>query len=173
MDIYRKMRLSKREVRDKKELRNIIENCDVLRIGVCDEEGIFIVPVNFGYEWKEDSMGNVDLRLYLHSAGEGRKADAFAVNPMVAIEMDCDHELITGDYACSYSFGFSSIMGSGRIYQVTDPEKKKHGISLVMAHTAPGTALDFKEEMIRRTNVYCIHVEHFTGKERKKKKQPS
>lgn len=173
MDLYRKMRLLKREVRDKQELKNIIEKCDVVRIGTCDQEGIFIVPVNFGYDWKEDVLGNVNLKLYFHSAEEGRKTDAFLVEPMVAIEMDCDHEVITGDYACSYSFGYSSIMGNGRIYPVTELEKKRHGLSLIMDHTAPGARQDFREEMLEKTNVYCVHVEHFTGKERRKKtKQP-
>ena len=43
------MRLKKREVTDKKVLGEILEECDVVRIGAVDEEGMFIVPVNFGY----------------------------------------------------------------------------------------------------------------------------
>ena len=40
-------------------------------IGAMDEEGMFVVPVNYGFEWEDE------LLLYFHSAKEGRKADAF------------------------------------------------------------------------------------------------
>ena len=49
--IMRAMRLKKREVTDKKVLGEILEECDVVRIGAVDEEGMFIVPVNFGYDF--------------------------------------------------------------------------------------------------------------------------
>ena len=81
----RPMRLAKREVRETEELRWILEDCDVVRIGLTDEEGMFIVPVNFGYELSEQD-GKRKLTLYIHSAREGRKAEAFAKMPDVALE---------------------------------------------------------------------------------------
>ena len=63
----RPMRLAKREVRETEELRWILEDCDVVRIGLTDEEGMFIVPVNFGYELSEQD-GEWKLTLYIHSA---------------------------------------------------------------------------------------------------------
>lgn len=104
----RQMRLEKREIKDPAELEKVLDACKVVRIGTMDAEGMFIVPVNFGYEFCQKERG---LKLYIHSAKEGRKAEAFAENPNVAIEMDCGHEVIRGDYTCSYSFAFSSIMG--------------------------------------------------------------
>ena len=44
----REMRLKKREIQDKSILMEIIEACDVVRIGLTDSEGMFIVPVNYG-----------------------------------------------------------------------------------------------------------------------------
>ena len=90
----RAMRLKKREVTDKKVLGEILEECDVVRIGAVDEEGMFIVPVNFGYDF-DTGEETTRLVLYFHGAAEGRKAEAFALNPDVAVEMDCCHELIT------------------------------------------------------------------------------
>ena len=60
-------------------------------MAVHDEEGMYIVPLNFGYTYEEDV-----LKLYFHSAGEGRKVDALAADPKVAIEMDTDHYLVEG-----------------------------------------------------------------------------
>lgn len=43
----REMRLKKREITDPKILRKILESCEVVRIGAMDEEGMFIVPMNY------------------------------------------------------------------------------------------------------------------------------
>ena len=58
--------------------------------------------------------------------------------PDVALEMDCGHELITGDYTCSYSYAYRSLMGTGTICEVTDPEEKVHGLNLLMQHMETG-----------------------------------
>ena len=92
----REMRLKKREITDPKILRKILESCEVVRIGAMDEEGMFIVPMNYGYAVREED-GTLHVCLYLHGAKEGRKAAAFAADPRVAVEMDYNHEVITGD----------------------------------------------------------------------------
>ena len=165
----RAMRLKKREVTDKKVLGEILEECDVVRIGAVDEEGMFIVPVNFGYDF-DTGEETTRLVLYFHGAAEGRKAEAFALNPDVAVEMDCCHELITGNYTCSYSYAYRSIMGTGTVRELTEKQEKIHGLIRIMQHMAPDAEIEFLPEMLERTGVYCIDVTDFTGKERKKKK---
>ena len=46
----RSMRLKNREIKDQETLRELIDDCVVVRIGAMDKEGMFIVPVNYGYE---------------------------------------------------------------------------------------------------------------------------
>ena len=92
----RNMRLAKREVTETEALRQILEDCDVVRLGLTDEDGMFIVSVNFGYELSEEN-GARKLQLYIHSAKEGRKAEAFVKHPVAALEMDCGHEVITDE----------------------------------------------------------------------------
>ena len=105
----KEMRLHKREIHDKDALKSLIEQCTVVRLGLTDEEGMFIVPVNYGYDLA-DSENGLKLTLYIHGAKEGRKAEAFAQTPVAAIEMDCMDGIITGDYTCSYSCAYRSIM---------------------------------------------------------------
>ena len=93
---HRPMRRQKREVTSPEELRRILEKCQILRIGAMDEEGMFVVPVNYGFEW-EDEL----LRLF--PLTRRPETDAFRKDPNVAFELDCGYEVITGDYACSYS----------------------------------------------------------------------
>ena len=163
----RQMRLGKREITEPGQLREVLRDCQVVRIGTSDEEGMFIVPMNFGYEFSEPEGS---LKLYLHCAAEGRKAEAFARNPQVAFEMDCGHEIIRGDYACSYSYAYRSIMGNGVIHKVEASEEKLHGLRLLMEHLEPGANMEFKPEVLARVAVYRVDVTAFTGKRREKKK---
>ena len=90
---------------------------------------MFIVPVNYGYDLTEGQ-----LTLYLHSAREGRKAAAFRRGGAVAFEMDCGHQLMTAEQACSYSCAYRSIMGSGTIRELTEPQEKYEALNAIMRH---------------------------------------
>ena len=158
----------KREIKDPAVFREILEECEVVRIGACDRDGMFIVPVNYGYDFLPERAG-LGITLFIHGAKEGRKADAFAANPDVAVEMDCRHEVITGDYACSYSYAYRSIMGRGTVCMLTEKEEQIYALTKIMEHMAPGAKISFRPEMLERTAVFRIDVEEFTGKERKKK----
>ena len=161
----RKMRLAKREIQEKKRLMEILEQAKVLRIGTMDQEGIYIVPVNYGYSWEEGEP----LRFYIHSAKEGRKVQAFAAREDVGFELDLEQGVIRGTYTCSYSYAYQSITGTGKIRLLENREEKEHGLSRIMEHMAPGTVIEFGPEALARTNVYRINVAHFTAKERKRK----
>ena len=113
---------------------------------------MFIVPMNYGYDVREED-GTLHVCLYLHGAKEGRKAAAFAADPRVAVEMDYNHEVITGDYTCAYSYAYRSIMGNGTITEVTDPEVKKKGLEKIMAHIVPEAKIAFLPEMVDRVKV--------------------
>lgn len=65
----REMRLKKREITDPEILREILESCEVVRIGAMDEEGMFIVPMNYGYDVREED-GTLHVCLYPHGAKE-------------------------------------------------------------------------------------------------------
>ena len=151
----RKMRLAKREIQEKKRLMEILEQAKVLRIGTMDQEGIYIVPVNYGYSWEEGKP----LRFYIHSAKEGRKVQAFAAREDVGFELDLEQGVIRGTYTCSYSYAYQSITGTGKIRLLEDMEEKKHGLEL-----------SFSPDMLQAVNVYCLETNAFRGKERKPKK---
>lgn len=162
----REMRLKKREITDQATLREIVEKSAVVRIGVADEDGIFVIPLNFGYDWTIKKTGEPEWKIYIHSAQKGRKADAFRKHPVVAIEMDIERGVITGEYSCAYSCSYQSIMGSGKIRLLTEKEEKLHGLEKIMEHMVPDADIRFETNMIEAADVYCIDVTSFTGKER-------
>ncbi len=164
----RPMRLAKREITDQSEIRSIVENAQVLHIGAIDAEGMFIVPMNYGYVWDD---GADTPTFYLHSAREGRKAEAFcaggATGVKVALELEEDRGNISGSYACAYSRSFRSIMGEGLVFPVEDAAERVRALEILMAHTAPeAPAPSFAPEAVERVAIFRIDVIHLTAKER-------
>ena len=152
------MRRNDREVTEISELLEIMDLCKVCRIGMQDEKGIYIVPMNFGYEYVDGR-----LTLYLHSAKEGRKIEAIAQKKEVCFEMDCEHRLIEGQRACNYGYGFKSIIGNGNASFIDDLPAKKRALGLLMQHQT-GKAFEFDAKMADTVAVIQIEVTTFTGK---------
>ena len=170
------MRLARREITDENELRELVERCQVLHVGSMDNEGMFIVPVNYGIVWhgldKADD-GLPIVSFYIHSAREGRKAECWSANgatgTSVAVELDRDEGNITGSYACAYSRAYASIMGSGRVAEVTDEDERARDLALLMEHAAPGAPTEFTPDVMARVAIFRIDVTHLTGKKREPK----
>ena len=64
------MRKSDREIKSKEEIIDIIKRCDVIRLAFNNGDYPYILPLNFGFEVKNDKV-----IFYLHSALEGTKID--------------------------------------------------------------------------------------------------
>lgn len=152
------MRRKDREVTDINELLDIIQECRICHLGMQDDKGIYIVPLNYGFEYVDNQ-----LNLYFHSAKVGRKIDALKLYPNVCIEMDCDHRLIEGEKACDYSFGFKSIIGNGQASFVEDYNEKLKGLQLLMRHETMKD-FEFDAKMVNMVTVMKVVVQEFTGK---------
>lgn len=152
------MRRKDREIRELDQLESILKECDAVRIAAQDEAGLFIVPMNFGYRLEGEK-----LTLFVHSAPEGRKVEAFRRGGMVAFEMDCGHALRSADTACGHSFTYRSIMGTGTIRPLTGREEKRMALGAIMEHMT-GRAWDFPDQAVDRTAVFALEVTAWAAK---------
>lgn len=155
-----KMRRKDREVVDVKKMLEIVDACDCCRLGLVDEEGAYIVPLNFGYENQ-----NGELILYFHSAGEGKKIELVKQQQRVFFEMDTKHGLMEGEAACAYSYLFQSVMGKGKIELLKDYQEKCYGLERVMAHYSDKTDWEFPEKMVNGMAVMKLTVTEWSCKE--------
>lgn len=163
---HRPMRRADREVTDPNDIRAILDGCDIVRIAYQDEEGLSIVPVNFGYRYDADS-DSPSLTLFLHSALHGRKIDAIraAHNAMdVAFEMECDCEVIEGRTACNWSESFTSIIGTGTASIIEDFAEANTALSLLMAKQAHMPNIQFTERQLATVTAWKVTATHFTAK---------
>lgn len=153
------MRRKDREVTELNELMQIIDQCKVCRIAMQDKDGLYIVPMNFGYTYDKSQ-----LVLFFHSAKEGRKIRALKENSSVCFEMDCEHRLITADVACNYGYYFKSIIGNGKVVFIDAIEEKKTALSLLMKHQT-GQDFSFDDQMVKSVSVFKIIVHTYSGKD--------
>lgn len=153
------MRRAEREVTDFGQMLKIMEKCDCCRLGLTDQDGVYIVPLNFG--WKE-SGGKITL--FFHGAYAGKKMELLQTLPRAGFEMDTAHKLAEHESACGYTFRYQSIIGKGRVSLVEDFSGKLLGLQCILAHYGGGEKRDFAEEVVKRTAVIRLEVEEWSCK---------
>ena len=155
------MRRADHAVTDPEQILEILNRCKILRIAMQDAEGLYIVPLSFGYVNQ-----NGQYQLYIHSAKEGRKVTAMSAGCSVAFEMDCNFQLQESEDACHYSCLYASLIGTGHACLVEDPAEKALGLSAIMRHQS-GKEFSFTEQMTKSVAIFRIDVEQMTGKQKK------
>lgn len=143
-----------RAMTDRGELERLLDEAPVCRIGLCQGDEPYVVPVCFGYE---------PGRLFLHTRHEGKKMAMIRNNPKVCFEVDCGVEPLPASSPCDWGMRYRSAIGRGRARIVTDPEEQEHGLRLIIRHYTgkPADALHLPLEGIQ---VVCIEIESITGK---------
>ena len=154
------MRRADREIREFDRMLAVADACDCCRLGLLDDAGAYIVPLNFGYEAEGEK-----LTLYFHGAGQGKKIDLIREQKSASFEMDTRHALVEGETACAYSYRYQSVMGRGRIRLIEEYEEKVHGLQAMMAHYSRDREFAFGEEAVNRTAVIKLEVEAWSCKE--------
>lgn len=154
------MRRADREIREFDRMLAVADACDCCRLGLLDDAGAYIVPLNFGYEAEGEK-----LTLYFHGAGQGKKIDLILEQKSASFEMDTRHALVEGETACAYSYRYQSVMGRGRIRLIEEYEEKVHGLQAIMAHYSRDREFAFGEEAVNRTAVIKLEVEAWSCKE--------
>lgn len=153
------MRRKEKEITDNGRIDEMIRGCDCCRLGFLDGDGVYIVPLNFGFAWEEGKRV-----LYFHGAPRGKKIDLAASGPRVGFEMDCGHRLVEGERACEYSFCYGSIIGSGTLRMVEDFDRKRAALNCIMAHYSGRDSWDFQEAAVRGTAVLRLEVDKLSCK---------
>ena len=155
-----RMRRRDREIETREEMLQVLDTCKVIRIGMYDEDGIYILPMNFGYTYEGDQ-----LVFYIHGALEGKKLDLIKACGKVGFELDCDHELIEGRVPCQYGYRYASIVGNGTAEIIENPQEKMNGLSILMK-CQTGKDFEFNERLVTIVSVIKITAGEFHGKRR-------
>jgi len=154
------MRRADREISDIKEVEAIIEKADVCRIAMANDNFPYIVTMNFGY------TPDPHPTIFFHCAHEGKKLDMIARNNHVCFEMDTDHRIFSGKKACDWGMNFSSVLGYGNIFIVSEKSEKTAGLNCIMKHYGGEGGYQYNENVFENTTVLRLVITEMSCKKK-------
>ena len=150
------MRRQEREIKDRKQIDQIIRRAQICRIGLADEGGPYVVPVNFGYDGSS---------LYFHCAPEGRKLEMIKKDRRVCVEFEVDYQLVAPDGPpCNWTARYRSVIGFGLASLIEGEEEKSAALNAVCEHYG-SRPYPFSPRDLARVTMVKINVESLSGKQ--------
>ena len=112
------MRRKDREVTGFSEIMKIVEQCEIVRLGLSDGDYPYIVPMNFAYEVKGEQ-----LYLYVHGAMAGKRYELLTQNPVCSFEMDKPLYMDCITEMKDVTMRYLSVMGKATVTFLEGEEK--------------------------------------------------
>jgi nitroimidazol reductase NimA-like FMN-containing flavoprotein (pyridoxamine 5'-phosphate oxidase superfamily) len=148
-----------REITDPLEVGSVLTRGRVATISMCQDGEPYLVTLSYGYDAERHA-------LYSHVATVGRKLDAIAADPRVCGTVVIDLGYQHGE--CKHLY--ESVVFTGRMTVVADPEEARHGMTVLIGHLEDEPedvwerqALD-REETWRRLRIVRLDIDEITGK---------
>ena len=149
------MRRHEKEITAWGELEQVLWHGRVCHLAVPDDPLPYLVPINYGYQ---------EGALYFHSAPQGRKIDLLQRQLQARFCVTIDMGIIEAEEACNWGARFTSVLGSGRIEFIDDPQKKQEALHVLMAQYSD-RVFAFAEAQVAATRVFRLVIESMSGKQ--------
>ncbi len=152
------MRRKEKEIKDIKEMNEIIREADFCNVAMSRNNIPYIVPMNFGFH---------ESCIYLHSANKGLKIDILKENPVVCIEIVRDAQLVKYGNQCNNSMKYRSVLIFGKVEILSDKLEKEKALSYIVKHLDKNfreDELEFTAHQVEKVAVLKIKIETITGK---------
>lgn len=153
------MRRKDREITDFQEIIRIIDACDIVRLGLADEDFPYIVPVNFAYQTDGEKID-----LYIHGAMAGRKYEMLRKNPVCSFEMDLPLKLDCLTEKRDVTMRYQCVMGKATATFLEGAEKQSAIDEIIMARYDETRNFDYNKSAVARTAVARLSVTEITAK---------
>ena len=140
---------------DQQRIQHVFRTAYIMRIAIQDEEAPYIVPLNFGYS---------DGHIYFHASKTGKKMDLIMANAKVGFQIDSEVAIIPSGVPCKNSVKFQSIIGTGTISIVEDPEEKRKGL-LSLSRQIGNTSEEMDQGAVDQTAVMRLDIVNCTYKQ--------
>lgn len=153
------MRRKDREVTDFNEIIKIIDECEIIRLGLSDGNFPYIVPVNFAY-----TVNEKQVEFYIHGAMAGKKYEMLTSNPFCSFEMDVSLEMDCIAEKKDVTMRYRCVMGKAKV-EFLDGEEKQHAIDdILMARNEKTRNFEYNKSALRRTAVAKLTVLDISAK---------
>lgn len=151
------MRRSEREVRTIEEISDILDRCDVIRLGLNGGEAPYIIPMTFG-----NTLENGKIVIYVHCAGQGRKWEILQKDNNVCIEADLYYKTEITEHGITAKY--ESVIGTGRAVWIAEKADKVKALKIILEHYKqsgfPVTSCDG----LNSVELFRIELDEVSGK---------
>jgi len=150
-------------VRDDAWIRDLLRRGQVAHIATRWDDQPFVTPTNYYYD--EDSR-----RLIFHSNIAGRLRANIERHPRIAAEVSEIGRALPSNIAFEFSQQYRSVMVFGEARVIQDMTEQRDLMHALIAKYFPAMELgkDYRpatELELKRTSVYGLHIESWSGKE--------
>lgn len=146
-------------INDKKELYNIIHQCDVCYVGMVDDTDPYVLPFNFAIE---------ENHLYIHSGPGGEKERILQKNNKICVAFSCEHKIYRQheEVACSWGMLYKSVLIWGKTKKIENRDEKIRILNLIMKKYSGKDQFKYSDPAVNNVVVLDIEIEKITGKTR-------
>lgn len=153
------MRRKDREVTDFNEIIKIIDECEIVHIGLADGDYPYIVPLNFAYEVVDEQVS-----LYIHGAMAGRKYEMLQKKPCCSFEMDLPLQMDCLVEQKDVTMRYKCVMGKAIAHFLDGEERQRAIDDVIMARHEETKHFEYNQAMVARTAVIRLEVTEMTAK---------
>lgn len=151
------MKKGNQEITDTSIIEEILSCSVICHIAMTDDKGQpYLLPFNYGYR---------DGCIYIHSALSGRKIDILRKNRKVCFDIVQKAEVLKHEDACKWATLYRSVTGYGNVEIITDPERKREGLAIIMSHNGIKGDPEFGDRHVEAMVILKLHIEETTGKQ--------
>ena len=158
------MRRSEREITDRQTLLTMLDQAQVMHLGLSGAGQPYVVPLHFG--WDEQDR---QLFLYFHSASVGKKMSLIRENPACFVSITGGMKVIKAIDACDWSASYESLMIEGVVSIIDSEIDKTRALDAIMCHYGFQGKPAYTEQTLRKTCVCRIAVKSISGKSKPSK----
>lgn len=153
------MRRKDREITDFNAIVGIIDDCEIIRLGLADGDYPYIVPVNFAY-----TIEGEQICFYIHGAMAGRKYEMLSKNPYCSFEMDIPLQMDCLVEQKDVTMRYKSVMGKCKVEFLEGDAKQSAIDDVIMARHEETKNFEYNTETVARTAVAKLTVFEITAK---------
>lgn len=153
------MRRKDREVTDFNQIIRIIDECDIIRIGLSDGDFPYIVPMNFAY-----TITDGQIEFYVHGAMAGRKYLLMNQNKKCSFEMDIPLQMDCLTDKKDVTMRYKCVMGTAFITFLEGQEKQDVIDKIIMNRYDITRNFEYNKAAVRYTAVAKLTVSELTAK---------
>jgi uncharacterized protein len=149
--------------RDEEWIRAFLREAKVAHIASAQNDQPFVNPTTFWFD-------ETNHQIIFHSNLAGRVRANIDSNPRVCFETSELGKLLPSNVALEFSLQFRSVVVFGNARLVSDPEEARQVLyGLIRKYFPDMTAgkefREITEKELKRTSVYAIRIEEWSGKE--------